>query len=264
MVQIASCQRRFGKEQSEALQSQVHQAYQTDIHDHLLTALSLACRDSFEINTIDLDFEGHGRERSVVDMDISRTVACFSSVYPLSLKVAGKSSFEQRDLGQSLSSTKEQLRAIPHQGSGYAYLCYLSDDPRALQLKGQQQAQVYFNYRGDFDSSTSDGLALSEDNPGAEVALEKRLKYLLEVNAFMSEGCLTVDFNYSREHFSNELIEVLAENYVFYLQKLIEHCCLQKEAAFTASDFAFDTSQQVLDILTSQESESETDEIEEF
>ena len=141
-----------------------------------------------------------------------------------------------------------------------AYLRYLSDDPRAAQLKQQAVSQVCFNYLGNNDSTSGSYFTLSAQ----QQCFVSRTEHLLKVDAGILEGCLKLDFNYSKLDFSADVIEVLADKYVLYLEKLIEHCCRQKKSAFTASDFAVDTSQQVLDMLTSQESESETDEIEEF
>lgn len=58
-------------------------------------------------------------------------------------------------LADVLKSVKEQLRAIPNKGIGYGLLRYLSQDAEiASQLQAFPQAQISFNYLGQFDQTS--------------------------------------------------------------------------------------------------------------
>ncbi|MCP4403763.1 MAG: hypothetical protein GY801_41455, partial [bacterium] len=67
-----------------------------------------------------LDIEGHGREDVFEDVNLSRTVGWFTSMYPVRLQLPATS-----ELGESLKSIKEQMRIIPNRGFGYGVLRYL-------------------------------------------------------------------------------------------------------------------------------------------
>src|SRR5262249_48758589 len=64
-----------------------------------------------------VDVEGHGREEVWSDIDLSRTVGWFTSLYPVRLDVGGVDVEEAlaggAGLGRALKLIKEQLRAVP-------------------------------------------------------------------------------------------------------------------------------------------------------
>src|SRR5262249_420702 len=77
-----------------------------------------------------VDVEGHGREEVWPDIDLSRTVGWFTSLYPVRLDVGGVDVEEALGggaaLGRALKRIKEQLRAVPGNGLGYGLLRYLN------------------------------------------------------------------------------------------------------------------------------------------
>ena len=82
-----------------------------------------------------LDLEGHGREELFEDVDLSRTVGWYTSLFPVRLDLgaldldaalAGGAA-----LGRALKAIKEQLRALPNHGLGYGLLRYLNRGDRA-------------------------------------------------------------------------------------------------------------------------------------
>ena len=81
--------RTFGPEQTEALLREVPAAYQTQINDVLLTALVQAYAAWSGQGSLLVDLEGHGREELFDDVDLSRTVGWFTTLYPVRLRVAG-------------------------------------------------------------------------------------------------------------------------------------------------------------------------------
>ena len=86
-----------------------------------------------------IDLEGHGREEIFADVDLSRTVGWFTSLFPVrldagALDLAGGLGGRPA-LGRALKSIKEQLRAVPDNGLGYGLLRYLNAQT-ALQLAG--------------------------------------------------------------------------------------------------------------------------------
>ncbi len=67
---------------------------------------------------IGIDVEGHGRhEELVADVDLTRTVGWFTTLYPVSLTVGGLLWAQvlagEAALGALVKDAKEQLRALP-------------------------------------------------------------------------------------------------------------------------------------------------------
>ena len=97
-------------------------AYRTEINDILLTALVLAIGDWTKTYTLSLSLEGHGREGIIKDIDLSRTIGWFTSLFPVHLNIGNPN-----DLAETIKTVKETLRQIPHKGIGYGILDYLTE-----------------------------------------------------------------------------------------------------------------------------------------
>ena len=91
------------------------------------------------------DLEGHGREEIAPDLDLSRTVGWFTTIFPVTLAAppgAGP--------GDLLRGVKEALRAVPRRGLGYGLLRYLEEAP---ELAAIPASEVAFNYLGQLDAA---------------------------------------------------------------------------------------------------------------
>jgi hypothetical protein len=60
------------------------------------------------------------------DVDVSRTVGWFTTIYPIRLTLA-----DDCDLGNALKTIAHQLRQIPQRGVGYGLLRYLRQESQA-------------------------------------------------------------------------------------------------------------------------------------
>ncbi|MBA6130167.1 condensation domain-containing protein, partial [Pseudomonas juntendi] len=106
---------RLDSELTRQLLQQAPAAYRTQVNDLLLTALArVVCRWSAQ-HTALIQLEGHGREDLFDDIDLTRTVGWFTTLFPLALTPA-------QDLAGSIKAVKEQLRAVPAKGIGYGML----------------------------------------------------------------------------------------------------------------------------------------------
>src|SRR4029453_13570795 len=134
-------------------------AFHAGINHVLLTALALAIaqwcrrRDRGSSDAVLIDVEGHGREEVFADVDLTRTVGWFTSLYPgglaagavdVAAALAGGAA-----LGRALKSIKEQLRAIPEKGLHYGLLRHLNDET-APELAALPAPELGFNYLGRF------------------------------------------------------------------------------------------------------------------
>ena len=154
-----------------ALLTRVPAAFHGGINDVLLTGLVLAVadwcrrRERGAGTAVLLDLEGHGREEIFADVDLSRTVGWFTSLFPVRLDPGGLDLDEALAggpaLGRALKAIKEQLRAVPDNGLGYGLLRYLNPQTGA-QLGGLAAPQIGFNYLGRLAAPAADWAAAPE------------------------------------------------------------------------------------------------------
>ncbi|MEH1973948.1 MAG: amino acid adenylation domain-containing protein [Nostoc sp.] len=233
-------------EQTQVLLKEVPKAYNTQINDVLLTALVQAFSQWTGNNSLLLALEGHGREEIFDNVDLSRTVGWFTSIFPVLLDF-GKISHPV----EALKLIKEQLRSIPNKGMGYGVLRYLSKDTaRVESLRSLPQAEVVFNYLGQFDQTFSDSsiFKISQGSQGQTRSLCNRESYMLNINALVVNNQLRVDWTYSEKIHRRSTIERLAQGFVEALQILITHCHSPEVRGYTPSDFPeADFNQQDLD-----------------
>ncbi|MBE9224524.1 amino acid adenylation domain-containing protein [Phormidium sp. LEGE 05292] len=208
--------------ETQALLKEVPQIYQTQINDVLLAALVQAFAQWTGEQTLLIDLEGHGREEISDDVDLSRTVGWFTTVFPVFLNLEKAS-----NPGDVLKKVKEQLRSIPHRGIGYGVLRYLSDDRQITeQLSTLPQAEVIFNYLGQFDQTLSElsFFSLAQESSGLARSSKGKRCHLLEIDGLVKQGQLQLNWSYSQKVHRRSTIEFLAQNFVAALRSIVAHC----------------------------------------
>ncbi|MBE0344492.1 hypothetical protein E4V51_33510, partial [Paenibacillus sp. 28ISP30-2] len=76
----------WSEAETQQLLKQAHRAYNTEVNDLLLTALGLAIHSWTGAERVLVNLEGHGREAILPEVDITRTVGWFTSLYPVLLE----------------------------------------------------------------------------------------------------------------------------------------------------------------------------------
>ncbi len=223
---------RLDRDCTRRLLQEAPAAYRTQVNDLLLTALArVICRWSGQAHML-VRLEGHGREALFDDIDLTRTVGWFTSMYPLRLA-------PQAELADSIKAIKEQLRAVPGKGIGYGLLRYLGSMEAKRVLEGLPMGAIVFNYLGQFDQSFDAEGALfvpSKESSGAGLDENAPMDGLLNLNGRVFEGELSLDWGFSRELFDARTIERLASEYAEELRALVEHCCEPGRRGLTPSD----------------------------
>ncbi|MBE9035788.1 amino acid adenylation domain-containing protein [aff. Roholtiella sp. LEGE 12411] len=241
----------LSRQQTRALLQDVPIAYNTQINDVLLTALVQSFVGWTGYDSLLIELEGHGREDLFEDVDLSRTVGWFTSIFPVCLKLAGL-----HHPGEALKSVKEQLRRIPNRGIGYGILRYLSHDATIhKQLELLPQAQVSFNYLGQFDQThlAPLGWKYAQESSGSIHSSKGQRRHLLNVNGLVIEGRLQMEWKYSEAFHHQATVENLANNYVKVLEAIIDHCLSPEAGGYTPSDFPeVGFSQEALDELLAE------------
>ncbi len=221
-------------EETKALLQEIPAAYHTQVNDILLAALVKAFAGWTRQSQLLVDLEGHGREDIFTDVNLSRTVGWFTSVFPVLLDI------KKTDLNDEVIKTiKEQLRQIPHKGISYGLLRYLNKDKTISQaLAAIPQAEVCFNYLGQFDNllADSDWFKLASGSDGqARSSLNKR-HYLFNINGYVVDGKLNFDWIYSSQIYRKQTVINLVESYLKTLQDFIALSYLEVKS-YNASDF---------------------------
>lgn len=230
--------------ETQALLQDVPKAYNTQINDVLLTALVQAFAEWTGETSLLVELEGHGREEIFSEVDLSRTIGWFTTIFPVVL------SFETSHPIAVLKTVKEQLRAIPKRGMGYGVWRYLSSDRASFEQSAC--TEVSFNYFGQFDSTFSESslFSLTLESSGLHCSPQGKRRYLLEINGFINEGQFGLIWTYSNNLYRQDTIERLAQGFVAALRSLIAHCQHPNARGNTPSDFSLaNLDQQTLDRL---------------
>ncbi|MEV6835684.1 non-ribosomal peptide synthase/polyketide synthase [Streptomyces sp. NPDC051133] len=222
---------RLDRDSTDDLLRTVPGVYRTRVDDVLLTALGRVLADWTGRRTVAVGLEGHGREDQLFeDVDLSRTVGWFTSLFPVALHVPAG------DWGSALKAVKEQLRAVPDRGLGYGALRHIARDEA---LTGTPMPGISFNYLGRFDWS-SDGGALIGAVPGglggAEAPGTKR-PHLLDVVARVEDDRLEISWYHSTGRHREETVTALAEGMLGALRDIVAHCARPDAGGRTPSDF---------------------------
>ncbi|WP_445009164.1 amino acid adenylation domain-containing protein [Pseudomonas rhodesiae] len=224
---------RLDAERTRQLLQQAPAAYRTRINDLLLTALArVICQWTGHASSL-IQLEGHGREDLFDDIDLSRTLGWFTSVFPVRLTPADS-------MADSIKQIKEQLRAIPDNGLGFGALRYLGDDATRQAFSRLPVPRITFNYLGQVDASFDqpDGLfATASESAGAEQSPDAPLSNWLTVNGQVYGGELHMGWTFSPLMFDPEVIEALSVAFSRELTALIAHCCTPGNSGVTVSDF---------------------------
>ncbi|MEH2290128.1 amino acid adenylation domain-containing protein [Nostoc sp.] len=230
----ASVSVKLNVEETRILLGSVNEAYNTQINDILLSALILSLARWTGNSTVVINLEGHGREELFEDVDLSRTVGWFTSLFPVLLQLP--------DLDQPASvikSIKEQLRAIPNRGIGYGILRYLCKDITVnQQLQTIPTPEISFNYLGQFDQVESQSdWKFAPESTGANQSFKQIRDHLLDINALVIEGELQIDWTYGSNVHTQATVENLAQSYIQAIRLIIEHCQSENAFGYTPSDF---------------------------
>lgn len=213
---------QLSADDTRALLSSVHHAYGTEINDLLLAALGAALGDwSGSASTV-IDLEGHGRERLLHDLDLTRTVGWFTSIYPVRLSA-------EADYRNTIRATKERLRAIPRRGVDHGIAQYLNAATPPATLPS-----ISFNYLGQFDASGTDALfAFAPESSGAAISPDLTRAHALDVVSIVTGDELNVSI--LADERAGDSAQRLIDLFTTHLRSLVAHC-VDRVAEKTPSD----------------------------
>jgi amino acid adenylation domain-containing protein/non-ribosomal peptide synthase protein (TIGR01720 family) len=218
-------------EETRALLQRVPSAYNTQINDVLLTALLLGWNRWSGARALYTNLEGHGRETLFEDVDLSRTIGWFTSLFPVFLELPANGA----DPGAVLKSVKEQLRRIPRRGIGYGIWRYLADGL----IPDHAEPQLLFNYLGQMDQLLSGSrlFGFAPEPVGPWHSPTQRRRHAIEINSFVLGNALRLSWSFTASLGADGAIGRLAEEVLSALKELIAHCVSRDTTACTPSDY---------------------------
>ena len=225
---------RLSRAETRALLQEVPSTYHTEINDVLLTTLAQALANWSAERSVLIELEGHGREDISTELDISRTVGWFTTLYPVRLQLS-----ESRSVGEDLKAVKEQLRGVPERGLGYGLLKYVGGDEETRQRLREVRAEVAFNYLGQLDNVVSEERMFrgAKESSGESHSRKGQRSHALTINSSVQGGELVLAWSYSKQVHARETIERVAAEQVERLRQVIEHCREEESGGYTPSDF---------------------------
>jgi amino acid adenylation domain-containing protein/non-ribosomal peptide synthase protein (TIGR01720 family) len=239
----------LSRQDTEKLLTDVHRAFNTEINDILLTALGLAIKEWAGIDVLVLDLEGHGREDILEQVNISRTIGWFTSVYPVVIALE-----HTNDLAALIKQTKEMLRQVPARGIHYGMIRYLTAPANKQNLEFEQRPEIGFNYLGQFDKDIDTDLYRFTNVPCASPISEEFTRdHTLEIAGMIVNQALSITITYNKKEYTGKKISNLAESYRENLVKVIRFCSSREETEITVSDLSSaDINQEEMDSILNE------------
>lgn len=215
----------FSKEETITLISNMQSFYTANINEILLAALTLSISEIFGIEKLLIHHEGHGRN-GVEDLDISRTIGWFTTIYPLLLE-------KQVDLISTLIKVKENMQIFGQNDLFYCVARYLQNNTHLKKFN----PEILFNYFGrvDADLFSQGGQQIfgnSHETISSTSHSKNKMSHLIEINSIILDDQLRISIVYSPN-------SVKEENFQSWLDSFKKHIIayiLEKERISCSSD----------------------------
>ncbi|PCK22804.1 non-ribosomal peptide synthetase [Bacillus pumilus] len=227
-------------ELTDQLINQANKAYQTQPHELLISALTLACYQQTNQKRISIELEGHGRDAVQEDIDVSRTFGWFTTMYPVNVNVS-------ESLSDHIRAVKETIREVPNKGAGYGLLSLIN-----RQLPDHSAPQLRFNYLGEIDQvlKQSADYEMSYFTSGTDSSLDNQLTTVIDMVAAIKGGQLIFHLSFSGKQLCETDMTQLLHEIERQIERMIQHCLEKEEVEFTPSDFeTVDMSLEEMDSL---------------
>jgi len=142
-------------------------------------------------------------------------------------------------MAEVVKRVKEEVRGVPRRGLGYGMLRYLrGDEEVARRLRSGPEAEVSFNYLGQFDQLfTGSPFQPAKESSGPWYSERAKRRYLLFVPASIVGDQFQITFVYSKNLHKHSTIQRLAEMYIKALREIIANCESLLTDVYTPSDF---------------------------
>jgi amino acid adenylation domain-containing protein/non-ribosomal peptide synthase protein (TIGR01720 family) len=226
-------------EMTQALLTEVPKVYRTQINDILMTALVTALGRWTQLQEFEISLEGHGREDLFDELDMTRTLGWFTSLFPVRLSYR-----QEEDLGQTIGRIKQRMRNIPTNGLTYGLLRYLNTSEQTRHSLTQvAPSPISFNYLGQFDQGAQGQLLLDEakGDTGSDIGSAGQRQALIDINSRISSGQFFLNISFSKNIYAAKTIEQFSALYLNELRNIVRHCAERQATPFIGDRFSLAT-----------------------
>jgi amino acid adenylation domain-containing protein/non-ribosomal peptide synthase protein (TIGR01720 family) len=158
----------------------------------------------------------HGRRDLFPEVDLTRTVGWFNSIFPVLIELPAGAG-----LAAAATAVAEQLGQVPNGGIGYGLLRYLTSDPAlAGEVRAIPRHEVFFNYLGrSARTSSRDGLFRpATESPGPAQSPRGMRQSLLWISGEMVAYGLAFQWVYSENKHRRSTIEAVTQSFLRVLE----------------------------------------------
>lgn len=233
-VNMGNCKQvafKLTTQETQNLLYHTNRAYNTEINDILLTALSIALSKWTKQKQIKINMEGHGREQIGESIDISRTVGWFTTHYPVVVDID-----LDKTMGTLIKEVKENLRKIENKGIGYGLLKYMDLNSGNWESK---EPQISFNYLGEFDEVMQTGeFEFSSIESGPNISEFAQPLNQLDINGQIINKQLEFTLTYNCKQYEESTMNNLVTSYKESLLKIVDWCKGRTKTENTPSDYS--------------------------
>ncbi|MHB8063642.1 MAG: thioesterase domain-containing protein, partial [Ruminiclostridium sp.] len=210
------CSISLSKEETSMLKSFVSNGYTKGIDMILLFAISNAINVWNNSDKTLIAYESHGRNHTFRDVNITRTIGWFTSIYPVILDYKDMVSLD------ILKSFDKNLKDITNNGHAYGSLKYLSQ----VLDECITEPEIAFNYVGDINEIKNEKFILSDLPKGAEAGDETLSKYKLFISSKLENDKVQIDIMFNNKEYDTNTINILAELFIKSIRNITD---LQKK-----------------------------------
>jgi amino acid adenylation domain-containing protein/non-ribosomal peptide synthase protein (TIGR01720 family) len=227
---------QLDKEYVSLLETKAHKAFNTEMNDILLAALSESVYKTFSLTETAIMLESHGRTKLNETLNTNRTVGWFTSEYPVYL-----STTSNKELSNLIKETKEYLHKVPNNGIGFGLLRYQNESEENNKVREIELPQIAFNYLGNIDENPNEesNFRIVDEDLNIDESLLNQSDFPLEFISAIKNGKLEITLHYNVLQFEKNTIEIWLQNYQMTLKNIIDFCVSRKHSETTPSDYDY-------------------------
>ncbi|MEC5271177.1 non-ribosomal peptide synthetase [Caldifermentibacillus hisashii] len=219
----------LSEEETELLFQEFLHSYRINVEEVLLTSLVHSIAEWTGSDQLVVNIEGHGREEILENLDLTRTVGWFTSLFPVKLK-------KGKDIRNTLRDIKETIRSMPNKGVDYGILRYLNKETSDI-LKNNIQPSISFNYLGQFNNDNKgDSIFTTSEELSNNQDVNMERFHLIDVVSLISDNKLQLTLLFSNDMYKKSTMTNIANSLRRHLLQLLESKSGEFQM-YTPSDF---------------------------
>ncbi|KAJ1920189.1 hypothetical protein IWQ60_007065, partial [Tieghemiomyces parasiticus] len=243
---VQSVGRNLGLELSQILYEQAAPRVDASPQEFMVASLVMALTTAFQLDSLEVQMEGHGRQPWRSDLDVSRTLGWFTAIYPVAFH-PGQSEYYASlpQVLRPLAHVKQRLRSIPDSGFPYGLLKYLKGRNHSQLTSDKSLTQptgVVFNYAGRFNQlEASDAFwspAVLGNGWSHALSLDEVVQHALSASCdYDGKHGLTLTLEYSTIMYHEGTANTITDLWLDNFQQLIQAALSSPLPCRTASDY---------------------------